>query len=46
MSNNSHLVPVVIQDIVAKLPTSKGNEKMMLIARLEAIVQFCQKALK
>ena len=44
--NNLHLVPIMVQDIVEKLKTAKGNEKMMLESRLKAIVEFCQKALK
>lgn len=41
-----HLVPIVIQDIVNKLPNVSGNEKFMIQARLNAIITYCQKALK
>ena len=38
--NNEYLVPVLIQDLIAKFNTSKNeNERMNLIMRLEAIVE-------
>ena len=38
--NNEHLVPVLIQDLIAKFNASKNeNERMNLIMRLEAIVE-------
>jgi hypothetical protein len=46
MSNNSHLIPAVVQDIIDKLKVAHGNEKMMLEARLQAIVDAGKKALK
>ena len=38
--NNEYLVPVLIQDLIAKFNTSKNeNARMNLIMRLEAIVE-------
>ena len=45
---NEHLVPVNVQDIVSRLRESNlsTNERMVLIQRLEAIMEYCSEALK
>lgn len=46
MDKNLHLVPQMVIDLAEKLPNSSDSERFMLTARLEAIRDFCDKAIK
>jgi hypothetical protein len=47
MSNNLHLIPPNVLDIVENLSTTKHeNAVLSYIARLEAIRDYCDSALK
>jgi hypothetical protein len=45
---NSHLIPVVVQDIVDRLNSStvRENERWALLQRLEAIKEMCEKTIE
>ncbi len=46
--NNMHYVPIIIQDIVAKLndKTVGENERMNLVLRLEVVRDYCAWAVR
>ena len=44
--NNIHLIPANVVDIVEKLATAKGAERMHLIQRLETIREYCDKSIQ
>lgn len=50
MTNELHLIPEAIKGIAARADKNNkftnSNEKFMAISQLEAIIRFCEKAIK
>lgn len=45
MTNNSHLVSIPVQSLIEQFKAAKGNEKLMVEARLQATVDAIQAVL-
>lgn len=43
---NDHLIPQMILDIGSKVSSATDNEKFNIVARLEAIRDFCAKTIQ
>lgn len=46
MTQQEHLVPDLIKDLVAKHKAARNNEQFMYEARLRAIIEYIEKSLE
>lgn len=46
VEKNAHLIPQLVHDIADKIPKANDSERFLLLARLEAIRDFCDNTIR